>query len=208
MLQPYEFNQIKNQVLHLINVYKTVSDKNTLSANEMLVSEKIRPLLGEEKYNEFESKIFDITLTKAKAEPIFRELKQQVIPFKLVTDKQIQKTFKKVKKIKYPIRDHYDFHDVTYFAWDDIGTQRKYITFYLDQKLVGLYGVMSTDVIKNVCSICHKVDNVAMFLTTTKSAGDGTYTKKGNYICKDSHKCNEQIENLDYLYDFYSTVSK
>lgn len=39
-------------------------------------------------------------------------------------------------------------------AWDDIGTQR----FYYEEQLTGCYGVMSPDVIKNVCAICHKID--------------------------------------------------
>ncbi|MGX6990431.1 hypothetical protein ACWN8M_02160 [Pseudolactococcus reticulitermitis] len=40
---------------------------------------------------------------------------------------------------------------------------------------------------------------VSLFLATTKSGGDGTYTKKGNYICLDSDECNT-ISMLSALY--------
>lgn len=208
MIQPYEYNYIKQQLIQLINIYKTVNDKQTIITSQEVTSANILPILGEQLHEDIRISYLDITLTNAKAVRIFDRIKQDVIPFKEASDKQIEKSFKKVKKLKYPDMSLVDLKETNYLAWDDIGTQRKYLNFYSQDKLVGFYGVMSTDVIKNVCAICHKIDNVAMFMATTKKSGDGTYTKKGNYICKDSESCNRQMETLDYLHQFYDTVSK
>ncbi|MDT2746733.1 FusB/FusC family EF-G-binding protein [Vagococcus fluvialis] len=208
MIQPYEYNYVKKQITQLIDIYKTVNDKQTIMTSQELTTLNILPILGSELHEKIRIAYLDVTLTNAKATKIFEVLKEEVIPFEEASDKQIEKSFKKVKKLKLPDMTHYDLKETNYLAWDDIGTQRKYLNFYSDDKLVGFYGVMSTQVIKNVCSICHQIDNVAMFMSTTKSSGDGTYTKKGNYICKDSFKCNQQMTTLDYLHDFHQTVSK
>lgn len=124
MIQPYEYNYVKQQITKLIDIYKTVDDK------------------------------------------------------------QIEKSFKKVKGLKFLSVENYDLKETNYLAWDDIGTQRRYINFYKDDRLVGFYGIMSIQVIKNVCSICRQIDNVSMFMAKTKSSGDGTYTKKGTIFVK------------------------
>ncbi|MFW7418775.1 FusB/FusC family EF-G-binding protein [Vagococcus fluvialis] len=208
MIQPYEYNYVKKQITNLIDIYKTVNDKQTIMTSQELTTLSIKPILGDELHEQIRIAYLDITLTNAKATKIFDTLKEFVVPYKETSDKQIEKSFKKVKKLKFPDLSHYDLKETNYLAWDDIGTQRKYINFYSNNKLVGFYGVMSPTVIKNVCAICHNIDNVAMFMSTTKSSGDGTYTKKGNYICKDSTKCNQQMTSLNYLHDFYKTVSK
>ena len=208
MIQPYEYNYVKKQITNLIDIYKTVNDKQTIMTSQELTTLSIKPILGDELHEQIRIAYLDVTLTNAKATKIFDTLKEFVVPYKESSDKQIEKSFKKVKKLKFPDLSHYDLKETNYLAWDDIGTQRKYINFYSNNKLVGFYGVMSPIVIKNVCAICHNIDNVAMFMSTTKSSGDGTYTKKGNYICKDSIKCNQQMTSLNYLHDFYATVSK
>ncbi|EQC80588.1 fibronectin-binding protein [Enterococcus sp. HSIEG1] len=45
-----------------------------------------------------------------------------------------------------------------------------------------------------------------MFLSLTKSGGDGTYTKRGNYICRDSEQCNQQMEQRETLDEFVSLL--
>lgn len=208
MLQPYEYNFIKKEITHLIDIYKTVNDKDTIMTSQAIVKNNIYPLLGAELYEAIRVDYLDIRLTNAKAEKIFTRIKNDVIPFQTPSEKQIEKAFRKVKKLKYPRLETFDLQETNYLAWDDIGTSRKYLTYMNEGKFTGIYGTMSTNVIKNVCAICNKIDNVAMFMTTTKTSGDGTYTKKGNYICKDSEKCNCQMETMTHFHTFYQTVSK
>lgn len=208
MIQPYEYNYIKQQITKLIDIYKTVSDKQIIKTSQEMTTFNILPILGDELHEKIKDSYLNVTLTNAKVVKVFDTIKKEVIPYKESSNKQIEKSFKKVKRLKFPIMEHYDLKEINYLSWDDISSQRRYINFYKDDKLLGFYGVMSTQVIKNVCSICHQIDNVSMFMCTTKVSGDGTYTKKGNYICKDSNKCNQQMITLDYLYNFHQTVSK
>lgn len=86
--------------------------------------------------------------------------------------------------------------------WDS----EKFILAYRENKLIGVHGTLSPTIVKGVCSICQTITNVSMFLATTKSGGDGTYTKKGNYICHDSDTCNQQLTQPEYLEAFMENV--
>lgn len=208
MLKPYEYTYVTNKIKQLIDIYKTVSDLQVVETNQMLIGETLNDVLGQELHDDIKPIYLDKHLTNEKAKPLFARLKSMVTPFEDISDKQIEKTFKKVKKLKLPVKDNYDFTELNYLAWDDIGSSRKYIIFRKDNELFATYGVMSSNVSKGLCAICHQFDNVSMYMATTKKSGDGTYTKKGNYICKDSHTCNLQMESVDYLYDFYEIVKK
>ncbi|MGY3767112.1 FusB/FusC family EF-G-binding protein [Vagococcus vulneris] len=208
MLTPYNYNYIKEQISYLINTYKSVQDIKTVTTIQQTTLVKIEPLLGY-KVETIKSELMDKSLTNARAEKIYAFIKSNVIPFNQPSNKQIQKLFRKVKKMPVPDWEKLDLRDYTYLGWDDPGTQRKYIILQdVEQRLQGIYGVMDSQVIKGACSICHQIGNVSLFLSTVNSAGDGTYTKKGNYICKDSHLCNLQIQSPEHLQFFYDTISK
>jgi hypothetical protein len=147
-------------------------------------------------------------LTRDKFEKLFEEMKQFVIPMAIPSTKQIEKSFRKVKKMQHPDLEAKDFRELSYLGWNDSGTNRKYLLRKIDGRFVGTYGSFSTDVQKGHCAICNQISTVAFFLATTKSAGDGTYTKKGNYICTDSDQCNRQLTQIETLERFWDTVTK
>lgn len=207
-MAPYEYTHIQQQIKQLINVYKTNQDKAMITVTQEQTKAAMLPIIGEELHNSIESLYLDKSLTNAKAEGIYQLLLTHVTPFKRPSDKQIDKHFRKVKKLKYPVIQDPDLYRINFLAWDDTGSNRKYLMLYQEDRLVGLYGTMSTTVIQSACAICHKIDAVSLFMTTTKQSGDGTYTKKGNYICKDSQRCNRQMETREFLDDFYHTVSR
>ena len=134
------------------------------------------------------------------------ELKETVLPFKEPSTPQVTKVFRKVKKLKIPEWENMDLRNNTYVGWNDAGTQKKFILAYRENKLIGVHGTLSPTIVKGVCSICQTITNVSMFLATTKSGGDGTYTKKGNYICHDSDTCNQQLTQPEYLEAFMENV--
>ena len=208
MIQPYEYNEVKQEIAQLINIYKTVSDKQVIATSQAQCTLKIKNMLEKSVYQCIYDEYMDVHLTNARAVNLYEIIKESIDPFPSISSKQIEKSFKKVKKLMYPKLKTYDLKETTYLAWDDAGTQRKYIIFYCEGKLVGLYGVMAPQVIKNACSICNTIGNVSMFLTTTKRSGDGTYTKKGNYVCKDSISCNHKMKEKKHLYEFYETLSQ
>ncbi|BDP81315.1 hypothetical protein EfmAA290_19910 [Enterococcus faecium] len=82
------------------------------------------------------------------------------------------------------------------------------MVYYEDEKLKGISGTLSPTINKGICAICQKTSNVSLFLSTTKAGSDGTYTKKGNYICHDSDQCNQQLTKLAPFYEFAERVKK
>lgn len=207
-IQPYQYVSIKEQSEKLFNVYKSVNDPKTIDTFQAITNDHIEQLFTE-KYSEvdnFINIIMNPKINRSQIEKVLLGLKVYVIPFQQPSSKQIEKVFKKTKKLKQPDWDNIDLKETSYIGWNDSGKQKKYIIMYEDDKLTGVVGDLSTTIKPGVCSICKKESNVSMFLSTTKSKGDGTYTKNGNYICHDSIRCNQQLDQLEGLYDFIRTV--
>ncbi|WP_303753236.1 FusB/FusC family EF-G-binding protein [Enterococcus sp. S86.2] len=207
-LEPYQFFALAKDIDDLINVYQSVNDKQTVNAVQALTTEKINTILPEdsEKKAALVQFILNPHLTKAAAERYLNELKEQVTPFVAPSAKQVEKVFRKTKKLRLPNFDAMDLKEHTYIGWNDPGQQQKFMLYYENGALKGLKGNFSSNILKNVCSICHKTSEVALFLATTKKGGDGTYTKRGNYICVDSDKCNHQLYDKQQLLDFANKV--
>ncbi|EFM66023.1 FusB/FusC family EF-G-binding protein [Enterococcus faecalis] len=207
-IQPYQFNIIKEQVAVLLNTYTSVNDATTVKTVQALCVEKINGLFPEEHpaVTILLDKVMDRRLTRARAEKYLDELKETVLSFKEPSTPQVTKVFRKVKKLKIPEWENMDLRNNTYVGWNDAGTQKKFILAYRENKLIGVHGTLSPTIVKGVCSICQTITNVSMFLATTKSGGDGTYTKKGNYICHDSDTCNQQLTQPEYLEAFMENV--
>lgn len=207
-LEPYHYFALAKAIDDLINVYQSVNDKQTVNAVQALTTEKINEILSEDSTQKEEllQFILDPHLTKASAERYLNGLKEHVTPFVVPSAKQVEKVFRKTKKLHLPNFDAMDLKEHTYIGWNDPGQQQKFLLYYDEHGLQGLKGNFSSNVLKNVCSICHKTSEVALFLATTKKGGDGTYTKKGNYICVDSEKCNHQLYDKKQLLDFVAKV--
>ncbi|MBF2482493.1 FusB/FusC family EF-G-binding protein, partial [Listeria seeligeri] len=192
-IEPYQYNFIKNQLANVSRAYRSANDTSTLKS---LTEEKINELFPEDVLAEHQalfSELHAITSTK-EAEPFLEGLKTFVIPFIAPSDVKIKKLFAKTKKLKIPAWSKLDLRDYTFYGWNDIAQQRKYIVTYEDGNLVGVHGTISTEIQKGVCSICHSHSKVSLFMAKTKSSGDGVYTTNGNYIFYDSDVCNEQIK--------------
>ncbi|PTH31020.1 hypothetical protein BU586_07755 [Staphylococcus agnetis] len=70
-------------------------------------------------------------------------------------------------------------------------------------QLKGMYGDLSPTKVKGFCKICNAESYVSLFLNQSKhNKKEGTYTKKGDYICYDSVACNGQLEDITRLYHF------
>ncbi|MCC2753114.1 FusB/FusC family EF-G-binding protein [Enterococcus gallinarum] len=207
-IEPYQFHFIKHQVQQLVRTYQSVNDRHTIRTVEMLTEEAIQPFFSEED-KEAQSLIrqfFDSSLTMSKSLTILEALKKNVRPFQVPSVKQTEKLFRKVKKLKVPDFSQTDLRDYTYLAWDDIGSQSKFMIVNTQKGYQGIYGHLSIEVKKGICPLCQHESTVSMFLSLTKSGGDGTYTKRGNYICRDSEQCNQQMEQRETLDEFVSLL--
>ncbi|WP_231687003.1 FusB/FusC family EF-G-binding protein [Bacillus sp. JCM 19034] len=134
------------------------------------------------------------------------ELKKAVIPFKHVTEKTITKLFPKAKKLKAPSLETIDFKNLSYLGWYDIRSEKKFLIIDDNRKLIGVEGTFNKGK-KGICSLCNGHEEIGLFMTTVKS-GKETYTNRGNYICTDSQRCNENIMTLDKLTQFVANLKK
>ncbi|PTI82545.1 elongation factor G-binding protein [Staphylococcus xylosus] len=208
-LYPYQFNYIKERIAHLINVYNSVNDLNTIAS--------IQETTREQMLNTFQSvdssiqleieKLMNYQLSKMQAEKILSTLQDYVLPFEHPSKKQVDKVFRKVKKLKTPLISNEVLLESTFIGWNDVASNRKYIIYYNDfGKLDGFYGDISNQTVKGFCSICNKESRVTLFMRKTRTTSDVQYTKKGDYICFDSTVCNQQISDLSYFSRFLNKI--
>jgi hypothetical protein len=208
-IQPYQFMQLQEIMNDLIHSYQSLSDFRTIETVRAIAVEKIQDTIPDLKSEAQEIGEFALTaqLRHRSVDQFFETFKDNVIPFVAPSQKQVEKVFRKVKKLKVPEFASIDLRDYTYYGWNDIGSQRKFILYYDEHdKLAGVYGSMSPTVVKGFCAICQHESNVALFATTTKHGSEGQYTKKGNYICTDSTRCNHQLCRRADLDAFVASV--
>ena len=208
-LYPYQFNYIKERVAHLINVYNSVNDLNTIASIQEATREQILNTFQKvDSHIQLEvEKLMNYQLSKMQAEKILSTLQDYVLPFEHPSKKQVDKVFRKVKKLKTPLISNEVLLESTFIGWNDVASNRKYIIYYNDfGKLDGFYGDISNQTVKGFCSICNKESRVTLFMRKTRTTSDGQYTKKGDYICFDSTVCNQQISDLSYFYRFLNKI--
>lgn len=197
-----QYNFIRVQTRKLVNGHSTAKDADVIKALEAMVLENIVAMfvdLTDDQKQLFLPvvKIHD----KEMAEKFLAQLKQFVIPFS-VSEQVVRKLFPKVKKLSVPPLDKMDLKDVVYLSWLDSSTNKKYIITSSDNKLTGIYGSFTQANQKGICTLCNSLGEVGMFLAEIKGKDLGTFTKRGNYICSDSQKCNENLTSLVKLTDF------
>lgn len=208
-LYPYQFNYIKEHVAHLINVYNSVNDLNTITSIQEATREQILNTFQKvDSHIQLEvEKLMNYQLSKMQAEKILSTLQGYVLPFEHPSKKQVDKVFRKVKKLKTPLISNEVLLESTFIGWNDVASNRKYIIYYNDfGKLDGFYGDISNQTVKGFCSICNKESRVTLFMRKTRTTSDGQFTKKGDYICFDSTVCNQQISDLSYFYHFLNKI--
>lgn len=202
-----QYNFIKLQTQILINGHATANDKDVVHTVKSVAKERVLKLFNEldDRHKQLLDPI-DTIKDPAHAEAFLLELKPYVIPFKEVTEQTVKKLFPKAKKLKAPKMETIDLREISYLGWDDTGSGKKFIIAPRNNKLVGLLGTFKPSHKKGICAICSRFEEVGMFMSETKGTVQGTFIKKGNYICNDSMKCNQNITTLDKLDDFISRI--
>lgn len=207
-IQPYQFNFIRKQGHILLQAHLSVNDKQTIKTLQAIVLEKINNQFVENntEIQPLLDGFLEAATSKPRLEQFLEVLKEEVIPFDPPSKQQLTKLFKKTKKLKIPDWDTMDLRDYTFYSWNDSGKQQKFIIASIDGQLVGVQGTISPKTQKGICPLCHETSEVSLFMSKVKESGDGLYTKRGNYICYDSDKCNHNIERTGELNDFIQNV--
>lgn len=116
------------------------------------------------------------------------------------------KLFKKVKKLKAPDLDSFDPKELVFLSWNEPASNRKYVLYKTEDSFEAFWGDLSSTKIKGFCKICQKETETSLFLLKSKTSGDGTYTKKGDYICHDSLVCNRNLTDIEAFHDFIQRI--
>ncbi|MBB2479663.1 FusB/FusC family EF-G-binding protein [Bacillus sp. APMAM] len=203
-----QFQFIKVQTQILINGHASVNDRNVLNALKSLASDKVFNLftnLDDEQKRLLEP-IKEIEDT-AQGDDFIRKIKPYVIPFKKITEQSLKKLFPKAKKLKLPSLVDIDLQELSYLGWDDKGTNKKYLIVPQQNKLIGFSGTFTPITKKGVCMLCNHHSEVGLFMSEKKGKIQGTFVRRGNYICQDSLKCNDNLISLSKLEDFIKLLN-
>ncbi|SET46757.1 FBP C-terminal treble-clef zinc-finger [Oceanobacillus limi] len=205
-IRPDQYNFIENQVQNIASGYATVKDEGVLNAVKSLATERvldvITNLTSEQQHLLQQVEKVD---DKEKAEGFLAQLKPYVIPFQ-ITEQAIHKLFPKVKKLKVPPLETIDWQSISYLSWVDPGSNKRFMVLRKDNKLKGIQGSFKPAIQEGICTICNSHEEVGLFLAKEKGKVQGTYTKRGNYICVDSQTCNNNMKSLDKLHEFVERI--
>ncbi|MGF6950165.1 hypothetical protein QF028_002670 [Neobacillus sp. B4I6] len=200
-----DFNFIHNQVALIKDSYKKNASPNVIQAVKDIANLKIMALFPNAMDEQKEMLDLSTLKTDQEYNKYIQQLHVYLLPFPKISEAQMKKMFPKNKKLKLPDLDKMNLHQLTYLSWVDISTNKKFIMFELEGKMVGIeckYTLLNKD---NICSFCNRFGQVAYISTVTKEkkAKNPDYYKAiGNYICFDSTECNKNITNVDYLTTF------
>lgn len=143
-IQPDQYMSLKSIIYNLIHNYESVNDYRTIDAIQTMAATEIKVLLPfpPEEVAKIIDFVTDIRLRRRAANQFLETIKEQVVPFKEPTPKQVEKVFRKTKKLKVPQFKQLDLRDYTYIGWNDFGTQKKFLLYYDEQeKLSGVVDV-------------------------------------------------------------------
>jgi hypothetical protein len=200
-----QYNFIKRQVDLIKDSYRKNSDPSVIKAVRELANAQILELFPLGTKEQIERLDLLKWKTDTELDQYVKELASFLIPFPKLTEQQVKKMFPKAKKLKVPNLSAIDFEKMTYLSWTDISTNKKFIIYEHDEKLLGIeckYSILNKD---NICSFCNRFGKVAFISTITKAKKSNNpdyYKAIGNYICLDSAECNKKITNVDYLASF------
>jgi hypothetical protein len=208
-IKSYQYNFIKKQTQILINGHSSVNDMDVLNTLKAIAKEKVLNLFIDisDEQKRLLNPVHKVE-DKADAEKFLSELKPYVIPFKQLTEQILKKLFPKAKKLKLPSLENVDLKEITYLGWEDKGSNKKYIVTDYQNKLIGLQGSFRYVNKKGICALCNGLEELGMFLSEKKGTGIDTFIKRGNYICQDSLKCNQNLTTGDKLGEFIMGLSK
>ncbi|WP_226579738.1 FusB/FusC family EF-G-binding protein [Halobacillus litoralis] len=198
-----QYHYIKNQAHILLNGHMTSNDSSVKQALKSMTCEKVLEQFS--KLTDDEAQLVaQVQEVQDETDAIlyFSRLKQYVTPFPTLYEDQIKALFPKAKKLKVPSIGEGDWKEMSYIGWNEPGTNRKYIVTYVDNELIGIEGHYTTSRHKNICTICHEQEKVGLFTSTIKGKTSDETISRGNYICHDSKKCNENIQSRDNLEAF------
>ncbi|KJB87769.1 fibronectin-binding protein [Paenibacillus sp. E194] len=210
-IRNHQYNLIKKQATLLQHTCQTVADPKIVDTVRYSAFTKITEAfqMAEEQQLRLLERITTLDKTEEFSQFLL-SLEPYLIEFEQVTDKQLKKLYPKSKKLKLPNMEGLDLRHTTYLGWTDIGTNRMYLIHQLDGRLVGIEGKFTQAKKKGTCFLCNRQEEVALFTAETKTkpanATPDYYKAIGNYMCVNSHTCNQNITDTTTLEMFIHSI--
>ncbi|MBP2242117.1 hypothetical protein J2Z40_002690 [Cytobacillus eiseniae] len=200
-----QLNFIKKQIAIIREGTKKNVPPNILAAAIDLANLKIKELFPNASLEQQKRLDLSKLKTDKEYELYIQELSNHLLPFPRITEQQLKKMFPKHKKLKLPDLSSIDHSQLTYLSWNDLRSNKKFIIYELDGKMIGIECEFTPTSKKNLCSFCNCFGEVSYFSTVTKAkkANHPDYYRAiGNLICADSKECNKKITSTEYVEAF------
>ncbi|PYI51778.1 FusB/FusC family EF-G-binding protein [Paenibacillus flagellatus] len=211
-IRNHHYNLIRKQAGLLQHTCSTVSDPKVVESVRLGAQSKVVEAFPEA--TAFQRRMLENIAdlrTANDAEHYLRSLEPYLAPFDRVTDNQLKKLFPKNKKLKLPDLAAIDFRYVTYLGWTDIATNKMFLVYPLDGRIIGIEGKFTPANKKSVCFLCNRHEEVALFTAIAKTkpanASPDYYKALGNYLCVSSDACNRNVTDVDALEKFVRAVT-
>ena len=210
-IRNHQFNVIQKQAALLRQAYQNAADPKVIESVQYSAHDKVLAAFPEATSDQ--KQLLDPLSTVRTAEevqPYVKGLEPYLTDFGQVTAQQLNKLFPKIKKLKLPDLTKVDARRTTYLGWSDIATNKMFFVYPLNGRLVGIEGRF-TPMNKGVCFLCNRHEQLALFSAVTKAkpakASPDYYRAIGNYVCSDSHACNNNITDVAILEKFLREVT-
>jgi len=210
-IKKHEYNYIRKRLYDLDNAFKVCLDPNIIEVTKAYKNQQIlnifTDLTGEQK------ELLDISklTTPLHIDKFLDELSEYVYGMTNITNAQIGRLFKKEKKLKFPNSDAQETKNV-YLGWIDNSTNKLFVTYNMDGKLLGMACRVSNSGTNNAhrCVLCNHSagDNEVNFVSPIcKTTGIDSYRSIGFDLCLDSKKCNERVVSTEKLVKLLKDVN-
>lgn len=211
-IKKQEYNYIKNCLFDLNNAFRNCIDPNIVETTKICTQDKILSFFSN--LSEEQKEILNISKI---TDPLdistyLKDLNQYVYGMPTITGSEINKVFKKEKKLKLPDLSIQD-SKLVYLGWIDESTRKLLITYNMDGKLLGMACRLTSSKRNstNICTLCNHIGSeseVAFVSPICKPQSQDDYKSLGFYVCLNSLECNERITSTEKLEQLIKAVNR
>lgn len=211
-IKKQEYNYIKNCLFDLNNAFRNCIDPNIVETTKICTQDKILSFFSN--LSEEQKEILNISKV---TDPLdistyLKDLNQYVYGMPTITGSEINKVFKKEKKLKLPDLSIQD-SKLVYLGWIDGSTRKLLITYNMDGKLLGMACRLTSSKRNstNICTLCNHIGSeseVAFVSPICKPQSQDDYKSLGFYVCLNSLECNERITSTEKLEQLIKAVNR
>lgn len=211
-IKKQDYNFIKRCLFDLNSAFRNCVDANIVETTKVIIQDKILSLF--ENLSDEEKEILNISkiTDPLHIDPYLNDLDKYVYGMPKITNSEINKLFKKEKKLKLPSLSLQD-SKLVYLGWIDEATRKLLVTYSMDGKLLGMACRLPTthSASANICVLCNHLgseNEVAFVSPICKARNQDDYKSIGFHICLNSADCNERITSVEKLEKLLKDVNR